>query len=146
MASELRKAMKGWGTDEGALINIICSTSYEDMAQINKDYSEQFDRDLIKDIKKECSGNFEDVLVGLCTDRSEYDAALLRKAMKGIGTNESLLIEVLCTRSASEIEGIKEAYNKLYDKELSTAIEGETSGNFEKLLIKLLDCEEEKKR
>ena len=41
-----------------------------------------------------------------------YDARSLRKAMKGMGTDEQCLIEILCSRSNKEITEIKAAYKK----------------------------------
>ena len=41
-------------------------------------------------MKKELSGNFERVVVGLMMKPSEYDAYCLHKAMRGAGTDESV--------------------------------------------------------
>lgn len=57
--------------------------------------------------------------------------------MSGIGTDEQVLIEVLCTLSNFEINTIKQHYLKLYQQDLESAIIGETSGNFKRLLVAL---------
>lgn len=148
MAEALYNAMKGWGTDEDGLINVVCATSFEDMAAIREEYGGVSDgKDLIKHIKSEISGDFKKAMVGLCTDRAEYDAMLLYKAFKGFGTNESLMTEVCCYRTKDELKSIEAAYNTLYEEEdvdLMTKIENETSGNVEKAILKCFDEVDEK--
>ena len=69
-------------------------------------------QDLVDHIKSELSGDFEKVMVALMMSQAEYDAHLVREAVKGLGTDEDLLIEVLCTRSNAELEAAKEVYKK----------------------------------
>lgn len=133
MAEALRKAMKGFGTDEAALIGIIGKASPQEMAHIRQEYAQNFSRDLIKDIKDECSGSFEDALVALAADPAEYDAQLLRRAIKGMGTDEHILTEILCTRHHGEILAAAEAYKRLFGRELLSDIEDDTSGDLQKL-------------
>lgn len=39
-------------------------------------------QDLIKDLQGELSGDFENVIIGLCQSNADFDADQLRKAMK----------------------------------------------------------------
>jgi len=57
---------------------------------------------------------------------------------QGLGTRESVLIEIMTTRSNSQIQAIKEVYFSLYEKSVESDIKGDTSGDFEDLLIALL--------
>lgn len=50
-------------------------------------------------LKSDLSGNFEKTALALLDRPSEYDARQLQMAMKGLGTNEAVLIEVLCTKT-----------------------------------------------
>lgn len=50
-------------------------------------------------LERELSGHFKKTALALLDRPSEYDARQLQKAMKGLGTDEAMLIEVLCTRT-----------------------------------------------
>ena len=136
----LYRAMKGVGTDENAIINIICSRNAMQRAEIRRRYIALYGKDLIKRLKDELSGNFEDTVIGLFMTPPEYDAYCLYKAMKGLGTNEGVLIEIIGTRSNEEIQMIKAEFQKNYGKPLEKWISSETSGHFKKLLISLLQA------
>lgn len=109
-ANLLRKAMKGFGTDDKGLINVICYRTNEQRQKIAQEFKTCFGKDLIQDVKSETSGNFEKVLVALLTPITEYYITQLRSAMNGLGTDEDVLIEIFCTLSNSEIQTIKRAY------------------------------------
>ena len=56
-----------------------------------------------QDLKSELSGNFEDACTACMHETAQYEALELRKAMKGAGTNERVLIEIILTRTAEEV-------------------------------------------
>ena len=95
-AADLRKAMKGMGTDEAAIIKIVANRTQKQRVQIKDSYSKQFNRDLIKDLKSELNGKLEDAIINLFKDPIEYDVDQLKKAMKG--TDEDSLMEIICSR------------------------------------------------
>ena len=140
-AEELKKAMEGFGTDEESLIKTVTSYNTKGRLKIKKAYKEKFQKELIEDLKSELSGKFEDVMVGLFKDPIEYDAECLNKAMKGAGTDENALIEIISSRPSWLIQKIKDKYKELYDKELIGDVKSDTSGDFQKLLIGLLECQ-----
>lgn len=65
---------------------------------------------MIKDLKSELTGNFENLVVAMMTPIPNYYATELHEAMSGIGTDECVLIEVMCTMSNQEIHMIRQAY------------------------------------
>lgn len=58
--------------------------------------------------------------------------------MKGLGTKESTLNRITITRSEIDLVQIKEAYNRLFNRELERDVSSETSGDYKKLLLELL--------
>lgn len=129
--------MKGFGTDEDALINVICRRSNEQRQIIQRTYKTNFGKDLLDDIRSETGGNFENLLVSLLTPIVDFYAKELHDAMSGLGTDEDVLIEVLCSMSNYEIHTIKNAYLRMYGQNLESELVSETSGNFKRLLVSL---------
>jgi len=58
--------------------------------------------------------------------------------MKGLGTDESVLIRIIGNRNTAEIVAIKSAYLAKNGKDLIAAVRSETSGDFGKAMIALL--------
>ena len=136
-AAALRKAMKGLGTDEKAIIKIIANrTNRERLAMIDS-FKKQFNRDLIKDLKSELSGNFENATLALFQDPITYDCQSLKNAMKGLGTNEDTLIEILASRPNYYINDIKQRYIKLFGKTLEQDLNSDLSGDLKKVMLTL---------
>lgn len=109
---KLRKAMKGLGTDEQAIIDVMAHRSNAQRVKIVLQFKTMYGKDLIKEFESELSGKLLQVVEGLCYTPEEFDALQLRKATKGLGTDEDALIEILCTRTNEQIQKIKEAYYK----------------------------------
>uniref|UniRef100_A0A8C8R5N6 Annexin n=1 Tax=Pelusios castaneus TaxID=367368 RepID=A0A8C8R5N6_9SAUR len=139
-AKKLQKACKGMGTDEMAIIEILSNRSSDQRQQIQKKYKSLYGKDLEEVLKGELSGNFEKTALALLDRPCEYDARELRKAMKGAGTDESLLIEILCTKVNKQIIDIKAAYQRLFDRDLESDVQSDTSGSLRKVLVSVLQA------
>uniref|UniRef100_A0A8C5S8H3 Annexin n=1 Tax=Laticauda laticaudata TaxID=8630 RepID=A0A8C5S8H3_LATLA len=136
-AKVLRKAMKGFGTDEDAIIEVVTQRSNDQRQDIIKAYKSHYGRDLMADLKSEISGPLAKVILGLMMPPAFYDAKQLKKAMEGAGTDESALIEILATRNNQEIQAINAAYKEAYHKSLEDALSSDTSGHFKRILVSL---------
>lgn len=136
-SSILRKAMKGFGTDEKAIIDVLAFRSNEQRMQIKLMYKTMFGRDLINDLKSELSSRFEDCIIALMYKPDEYDALELKRAMRGIGTDEDALIEILCTRTSKQIQTINATYKTMFKKTLEQDLMSETSGHFKRLVVSM---------
>lgn len=137
-AAALRKAMKGFGTDEKAIIKVLTSRTNSQRQEIEHYYKTAYGKDLVTDLKKELSGDFEDLVMVLMEPYSQYDARFLRKAMEGVGTDESTIIEIICSRSNAQLAAIKDAYKKEFQRDLEEDLREETSGHLKRTLTGLV--------
>ncbi|XP_010605242.1 annexin A7 isoform X4 [Fukomys damarensis] len=136
-AEILRKAMKGFGTDEQAIVDVVANRSNDQRQKIKAAFKTMYGKDLIKDLKSELSGNMEELILALFMPPTYYDAWSLRNAMQGAGTQERVLIEILCTRTNQEIREIVRCYQSEFGRDLEKDIRSDTSGHFERLLVSM---------
>uniref|UniRef100_A0A673IQQ7 Annexin n=1 Tax=Sinocyclocheilus rhinocerous TaxID=307959 RepID=A0A673IQQ7_9TELE len=136
-AEVLRKAMKGFGTDEQAIINLLGSRSNKQRVPLLVSYKTAYGKDLIKDLKSELSGNFEKLVLAMLKTPAQFDAYELKEGIKGAGTDEACLIEILASRSNAEIREINQVFKAENKKSLEDSISGDTSGHFRRLLVSL---------
>jgi annexin A7/11 len=111
-AKALQKAMKGLGTDNKAVMGVLCRRTAMERHAIAIAFKTMYGKDLVAELKSELSGDFEEMCVALLRLPAEYDAMELRHAMEGVGTDEADLIEIMCTRTNQEIQDIKVMYRK----------------------------------
>ncbi|KAK3390359.1 annexin-like protein [Podospora didyma] len=126
-ASALRSAMKGFGTDEKRLIQVLANKDPLQIATIRDSYSRQFRRKLDQDIKDEVSGKLEDGLLAIVRGPLQQDCYLLYNAMSGPGTKEAVLNDVLLGRSNADINAIKGAYQLAFRQRLEDHVRGDLS-------------------
>lgn len=68
----------------------------------------------------------------------KYFEKLLRQAINKLGTDEWALTRVVTTRAEVDMERIKEEYQRRNSVTLDRAIAGDTSGDYEKMLLALI--------
>lgn len=71
------------------------------------------------------------------TDRAMRDAMLLEDTMAGMGTKDQLLVNrvVRFHWDKAHMQQVKAAYKHKYHKDLGARIRGETSGDYERLML-----------
>jgi len=148
-AMVLRHAMAGAGTDERALIDVICTKNKHEMEMVRKAYEHLYQRDLIKDLRSETSGDFRRIMVSLASagrdtkpvdlDLAKTDAKALYDAGEGKwGTDEGTFNRIFAGRSFPQLRATFHAYKKQTGVEMETVIQKEMSKDLEKAFLTLV--------
>jgi hypothetical protein len=135
-ARNLREAMKGVGTDEKMLIKIICNRSRPQLAAIEQAFKAKYGKDLRKEIKSEVSGWFRKILLWRFQSQFEMKKKGLLKSVKGVGTNERRIIDVLAFCPNQEMKAILDSNKDLRDRILK-----DLSGDFKEAIKDLMGCD-----
>lgn len=125
--------------NEEAFISFTLNHSNEQLVKLRTDYQPKFSRDFLKDLESNFSGDFLNVMIGLYKTPVEYDADLLYQAMKGLGSDKDIISEVLSFRTPERINEIKIKFQEKYGKDLVEEIKSETSGDYQKIVLRLLE-------
>jgi len=136
-AKVLYAAMKGFGTDEKKIIGVVAYRSSKQLMAVEKKFRTMYGEDLMPWFEKELSGKLEKVVLGRFYGPRGYQAYVLRKAMKGVGTDERALVDVICTKNMVEMGYLNRAYTALFNRDLIKDLQSETSGDFRRILVSL---------
>ncbi|XP_014892800.1 annexin A1a [Poecilia latipinna] len=136
-AGVLEKAIKTKGVDEHTIIDVLVKRSNDQRQHIKEAYQQAYGKPLETELKKALKGDLEEVVLALLKTPAQYDAQQLKLAMKGLGTDEDTLIEILASRTNRQVLDIKKAYKEDYKKDLEEDIRSDTSGDFRAALLAL---------
>lgn len=137
--ADLYRAFKGFGCDEKKVIEILCHRNYVQRHELRVAYRSLYSDDLLHRLKSELRGNLERAVLLWMEDAPERDAIIIRDALKGWGTKDLALIELICTRTGSQLQAIRHAYNTRFQRSLDDDIASDTSGDYKKLLLAYLN-------
>uniref|UniRef100_A0A9J8AI41 Annexin n=1 Tax=Cyprinus carpio carpio TaxID=630221 RepID=A0A9J8AI41_CYPCA len=112
-AARIETAIKTKGVDEQTITDVLTKRTYNQRREIAFAYERRAKKDMISEIKA---------------------------SIKGLGTDEESLIEIVCSRSNAELMEIKRVYKELFKKDLEKDVCGDTSGDFAKLLLALVEA------
>eukprot|EP01112_Ceratiomyxa_fruticulosa_P008784 TRINITY_DN2276_c0_g1_i1.p1 TRINITY_DN2276_c0_g1~~TRINITY_DN2276_c0_g1_i1.p1 ORF type:complete len:302 (-),score=64.28 TRINITY_DN2276_c0_g1_i1:103-1008(-) len=138
-ADALHHAMKGLGTDDEILVSILGNRNRAQREALAAFYGQRYGHSLVSDIKGDTSFNYQKLLIGLVTPFPEYIAHLIHHAVDGLGTREWILIDVLGTTPKPLIDLAAGFYKLNYKADMREAVKSDTSGNFRKALLHLMD-------
>ncbi|KAK9466467.1 hypothetical protein V1512DRAFT_263663 [Lipomyces arxii] len=144
-ASDLYQAtVAKLGTDENLVSSIFATRSAAHLAQVASAFEARYGRKLSAVISSEFSGHLEDALLHvlkLAVNRPVYCAELLEKSMAGAGTKDELLLSrvVRFHWDPALVQQLKGAYHHIYRRDLIERIKSETSGDYERILVAMLN-------
>jgi len=144
---KLYKAGEGkWGTDEETFIDILTHRSFEHINKVAQKYQEKHKHTLHHAITSETSGWFKTALE-TCLDLPEVHwARRMNQAIKGLGTNDFLIVHCFSQCSKPFLQEVKREYQKLFKVTLEEDIKGDTSGDYRDLVLTLLDLPESERK
>ncbi|KAF4576327.1 hypothetical protein EYR36_001073 [Pleurotus pulmonarius] len=134
------------GTNEMVFCEIMVNRSGPHLAAISAAYHAKYKMTLTRAIKKEFSGHMKDALLYIAEGAKREgrgvwrDAKLLERSMAGLGTKDERLVWriVRAHWDRQRLEAIKASYQAKYKKSLAARVKGETSGDYQKLMLQLV--------
>ncbi|GMI71495.1 ANNEXIN ARABIDOPSIS THALIANA 5, annexin 5 [Hibiscus trionum] len=134
-AVQLHRAFKGLGCDAKAVINIVAHRDAAQRSLIQHEYKELYSEDLLKRLTSELHGRLETAMLMWMHDPAGRDALVVRKGLLPAVIDLDAATEVICSRTPSQIQLIKEHYQFKFGVSLEQDIGKHTSSHHKKLLL-----------
>jgi len=125
-------------SEKSKIVELICKLSNEQRQNLKQMYLSSYGTELDKDLKSALSGDAEDLILGLMKTPVDFDAEQIYLSMKGLGTDEDTLSEMIATRPSRRLIRIRERYHELYNETLENDIKGDTSDYYRNILIAMI--------
>ena len=133
------EGVKRWEGNNSFFIKIFTTSSPMELFYISRMFHKMMGYSILQGINNEFTGdnkkfctNFIFAVLSPC----EYFASKMNKAING--KNEKIITRILITRHEVDIEEIKKYYFQLYGKEMINDLKNVFSGDYYKLIAKLV--------
>ncbi|KAF5773608.1 putative annexin [Helianthus annuus] len=137
-AIQLHKAFKGYGCDNAAVIGILAHRDATQRAYIEQEYRTMYSEDINKRLASELSGKLETAVLLWMHDPAKRDATILRGALYTGVINLGAVTEVICSRTSSQLQTLKQIYHATFGTYLENDIEIQATGDHQKILLACL--------
>lgn len=135
---------KQWISNIDLFNRVFVITSPTALVYIARSYYEKTGKTLLNAIDREFSGKTKALLRAILyanINTAEWFAHKINKAVKGLGTDTNLLNRCIVTRMDMDLCLVKDFYNYLYKETMKNAIEGDTTGIYQRLLLDLIETQ-----
>ncbi|KAJ6453836.1 hypothetical protein C8R47DRAFT_243088 [Mycena vitilis] len=127
------------GNDDQKLIDCLVGLGPLKLELVARDFrSPKRQETLHNFLERKTSGSFETCLLGLVLGPIKYDADRLKVAIKGAGTDETVLNEILLDLTPEDVALLACVYKQRYAKSLLQAVQEDLSGGVRTLFTTLL--------
>ena len=120
------------------IVELICERTNSQRQSIKENYYSSYGIEILKEFESKLSGNVKDLILGLMMTSEDFDANQIYNSIKGFGTDEATLSEIIATRPSRHLLQVKERYPILFEKTLDSDITGDTSKCYQKILIAII--------
>jgi len=132
IATELRNAVDGWGTDEQAIFNALAGRTPAQIAAIEAAYAALSGGETLESrLRDELSGDELGRALSLLRGESAATEAARQiwDAVEGIGTDESSIYSAVAGRTAEQWQAIQDAYRQMANEGLIPRLQDELSSS-----------------
>ena len=132
-----------WSGDENVFKEVFVQSSPEELVMIGRFYLKKCGNNMLDVIDQKVSGKNKTLLREVLFNNiipQELYAEKVYLAIKGLGTNNTLLNRVLVARNEIDMDDIKQFYQSKYNVSMREDIMGDTSGIYQTLCLVLGHC------
>jgi hypothetical protein len=132
-----------WSGDENVFKEVFIQSSPEELVMIGRFYLKKCGNNMLDVIDQKVSGKNKTLLREVLFNNiipQELYAEKVYLAIKGLGTNNTLLNRVLVARNEIDMDDIKQFYQTKYNVSMREDIMGDTSGIHQTLCLVLGHC------
>lgn len=124
----LTKAMSGLKRDHNTIIRVLTKQTPGSMALLRQTYAQRNKgASLESKVESSFRSHYGDLLVQLVRGPLLSDVWNVNRAIKGVGTKEDMLNDVLIGRSNADMQAIKNSYFQVFHKSMESDVEGDLS-------------------
>ena len=117
------------------IVELICKRTNSQRRIIKDSYYSNYGKSIVEEFQTNLSSNVKELILGLMMTPEDFDANEIYLAMKGLGTEELRLSEIIATRPSRHLTQVRDRYKILYNQTLDKDIIGDTSKCYQKILL-----------
>jgi hypothetical protein len=136
-ARELHQAIESKNQQD--LIHNVIKHNNGFLQDVAAEYVKHYGKALPEAIKNAADGEYGVFLHDLVIPWADFAARTVHNAVTGAGTAENAIIDVIVHLSPEQVTALKAVYSQLFNRDLVDRIKNDTSGNFGKVIVNVLN-------